>query len=252
VATLRGAVVDTASAQEFYQEIRPALSETEAAAIAAELERKSALFAATLARPAAPPAHAEVRALLRCVFGARRSADRILDAVGAPALAAAIDDLLHSGDDLPVRLERFDALLAQFPEQGFDLPGELLHFTYPDRYWLWTRWIWDPRADTGALRLVTTEETDLDGGGRGATYLAVGQAMVFVHETAAAAGFSTGGHGLFGTDVFLAAVYGVYMNTVLRMRMTQEFTRMVPDLPNLVRRLLGVHYLPAEEVETCR
>jgi hypothetical protein len=36
------------------------------------------------------------------------------------------------------------------------------------------------------------------------------------------------------------------------MRMTQEFTRMVPDLPNLVRRLLGVHYLPNEEVPTCR
>ena len=43
--------------------------------------------------------------------------------------------------------------------------------------------------------------------------------------------------------MFLAAVYGVYMFTVLRMRMTQEFTRLVPPLPDLIRRLLGVYHL---------
>jgi hypothetical protein len=30
---------------------------------------------------------------------------------------------------------------------------------------------------------------------------------------------------------------------VLRLRMTQEFTRIVPPLPDLVRRLLGVYRL---------
>jgi hypothetical protein len=244
VAALTGQVVDTASAQEFYEEIRGALTGTEAAAIAAELEGKAALFGATLAGGGTGCDRDALRQLLRCVFGARRGADRILDEIGPAALAAGIDDLLHSPDALPGRIERFDGLLAAFPEQRLDLPFELLHFTYPDRYWLWTRWMWDPDADTGSLRLVTTEETELHAAGRGQTYLAVGQALVFVHETAAAAGFST--------DVFLAAVYGVYMNTVLRMRMTQEFTRMLPPLPDLVRRLLGVHYLPAQEVETCR
>ncbi len=50
------------------------------------------------------------------------------------------------------------------------------------------------------------------------------------------------GPGLLGTDVFLAAVYGVYMQTVLRMRMTKEFTNILPPLPDLIRRLLGVHH----------
>jgi hypothetical protein len=31
------------------------------------------------------------------------------------------------------------------------------------------------------------------------------------------------------------------MYTVLRLRMTQEFNRIVPELPDLVRRLLGVY-----------
>jgi hypothetical protein len=242
-------MVDTASAQEFHQEIRTSLSAAQAAAIAAELERKAALFAAAFAQSSSLPDRAQLRGVLRCVFGARSSADRMLDAIGPERLAAAAGDLLHSADELAARVDRFDALFEQFPEKSFDLPGELLHFTFPDRYWLWTRWIWDPEAATGALPLVTTEETELPAGGRGETYVALGRAMTFVHETASAAGFSSGGHGLFGTDVFLAAVYGVYMNTVLQMRMTREFTRMIPELPNLVRRLLGVHHL---EVEPCR
>jgi hypothetical protein len=67
--------------------------------------------------------------------------------------------------------------------------------------------------------------------------------MAFVEETGKAAGFTAAGPGLFGADVFLAAVYAVTMYTVLRMRMTREFNRVIPPLPDLVRRLLGVYHL---------
>ncbi len=69
--------------------------------------------------------------------------------------------------------------------------------------------------------------------------------MAFVDETGKAAGFTAAGPGLSALDVLLAAVYGVYMYTVLRMRMTREFNRVVPPLPDLVRRLLGVYHLEA-------
>ena len=71
----------------------------------------------------------------------------------------------------------------------------------------------------------------------------VGQAIAFVNETGTAAGFTAAGPGLFGADVLLAAVYGVYMYTVLQMRLTREFNQVVPTLPHLVRRLLGVYHL---------
>ena len=44
----------------------------------------------------------------------------------------------------------------------------------------------------------------------------------------------------FAVDVYLAAIYGIYLYTVTRLRMTQEFNRVIPQLPDLVRRLLGV------------
>ncbi|MBK7407895.1 MAG: hypothetical protein IPJ40_07325 [Saprospirales bacterium] len=117
----------------------------------------------------------------------------------------------------------------------------MLHFTFPDQHWLWCRWMWDPKTKTGSLPLVVTENFDLGGQSLGETYLKVGKAVAFVHHTGEAAGFQNISRALYGTDVFLCSVYVIYTYTVLRMRMTQEFNKVVPDLAEFTRRLLGVH-----------
>ncbi len=248
---MRGQVVDTASATEFMNEILEKISNDELGDIAAAVQAKSTRMqelvfdrgvGQTLDR-------ARLTGLLRAVFATRRRTEAILDFVGVEALARAVDKLLLDTSDLSTRFADFDTALAGFGEHAFDLPGELLHFVYPDRYWLWTRWMWDPRTETGALPLVTMDDVDLGGAVRGEVYLRVGEAVAFVDETGKASGFTAlgggGSGGPFGIDVYLAAVYGVYMYTVLRMRMTQEFNRLVPELPDLLRRLLGVYYREA-------
>ncbi len=235
-----GQVVDTLVAEEFREEVRKRISDDELRVIGGQLRGKAERFRDLLERgEAARRTPYEIRGLLRPMFGVRRRADAILAGVG-DRLPAEVDLLLHGDEDLPERFERFHALVAGVPGIGPDLPAELLHFTYPDRYWLWTKWMWDPRNGTGALTLVT-DDFDLRADGVGETYLKVGEAVAFVNETGKAAGFASAGEGLLGTDLFLACVYGVYMFTVLRMRMTNEFTKIVPELPELVRRLLGVH-----------
>lgn len=238
-----GQVVDTQSASEFMRETLETVSRDELLSVAALLDAKAAGFAALLGSPgqARQLPREDLRRVLRSIFATRRKADAILDDIGPARLGAAIDDLLHGEGLVTERFNAFDAVLAAYPEQGFDVPSELLHFTAPDRWWLWTRWMWDPRAGTGSLALVTTEDFDLDAPDRGEGYLRVGEAMAFVNETGKAVGFTDLGSGMFGTDVFLACVYSVYMYTVLRLRMTQEFNRIVPELPDLVRRLLGVY-----------
>jgi len=238
-----GQVVDTQSASEFMRETLEKVSRDELVAVSALLDAKAAGFGALLGTPGAARQldRADLRRVLRSIFSTRRKADVILDDIGPARLGAAIDDLLHGPGLIQERMAPFDNLFDAYPEQGFDLPSELLHFTAPDRWWLWTRWMWDPRAGTGALPLVITEDFDLDADDRGDAYLRIGEAMAFVNETGKAVGFTDLGSGLFGADVFLACVYTVYMYTVLRLRMTQEFNRIVPELPDLVRRLLGVY-----------
>jgi hypothetical protein len=239
----QGPVVDTDAAQEFMQQALQMIQAPEMEAIAAELEKKSARFKEALTPQALDKADPErLRRLLRSIFATRRRAREILDAVGADPLARELAELLHGGDPVGRRLDRFDdALAAVEPALRRDVAGEVLHFTDPERYWLWTRWMWDPEIRTGALPLVTMQDFDLSAPSAGATYLRIGQAVAFVNETGRAVGFTRFGSEAFGIDVYLACVYGVYLYTITRMRMTQEFNKVIPPLPQLVRRLLGTH-----------
>lgn len=236
-----GQVVDTESAQEFMREALGKISEAEQHAIAAELEIKHAQFHGLLSRPDRLNPE-ELRFVLRSIFSTRRRVADFLNGPVAAELPAWIEELLRSDDPIGERFQTFHDRLACFPDtQRHDLASELLHFTFPADYWLWTRWVWDRNTRTGALALVTQEEYELSGATVGDTYLRVGRGTAFVHETGKAAGFTRIGEGVFGVDVYLACVYGVYVYTTVRMRMTQEFNRVIPPLPELCRRLLGVY-----------
>lgn len=236
-----GQIVDTDAAREFMREATAKVDEAELRAIVGELEAKGRAFASFLApeRLASGLGHDDLRRLLRSVFATRRHAGEILGADGAvPRLASAIRALMDVTRPLAARIDAFvrDAPLAR-DFWKTDLASECLHFSDPDRYWLWTRWMWDPVAGTGSLPLVVTEGYRLDGATPGQTYLRVGEAIAFVQATAEATDLAL--RGPFGADVFLVSVYTVYVYTVLRMRMTQEFTQVIPGLPDLARRLLG-------------
>lgn len=253
-----GQVVDTPTATEFLEQVLVLTGREELAAIAGEVATKSAAMRNLAGDDPATMSSEVLRELLGWMFCARRHVDKLFAVTDPGALARGIADLLDGGDRLAVRFDRFSALVAGCPEVAADLPAELLHFLDPARYWLWSRWMWDPDTETGSLRLVTMDEVDLDGETRGEMYLNVGRAVAFLSETGHAAGLTTFAHRgdrqdvlyaeAFSTDVFLAAVYGVYMQTVLRMRLTQEFTNLVPPLPQLTRRLLGVHRPPIRKV----
>ena len=238
-----GQIVDTPSALEFMREALEKISEEELAALVAELRYKSQRFHHLLTPETLPTFDEGVfRSLLRSVFSTRRRATEIVALVDAATFRDAVGALLHRTEPLA---ERFDTFCEHLEPLDLsircDLAGECLHYWDFERYWLWTRWVWDPPRRTGALPLVTIQEYDLHAETPGLTYLKVGEAMAFVNSVGEAAGFQRGGRGLLGTDVYLACVYAVYLYTVTRMRMTKEFTRVIPQFPELTRRLLGIY-----------
>lgn len=240
---LEGQVVDTESAKDFMKEALTKIEPNELDEVAEELAEKSRRFAARLGNPSAHPLDdAALLPIFKSIFSVRRKAGAILDKSGG-RMGGWIADLLHGGGSPEKRFETFCGKLpADFsPALGHDLAGELLHYTEPEKYWLWTRWMWDEKVNTGALPLVTIEGVDLEAETVGGTYLRVGEAVLFVRLVGEAAGFTRIGRGPHGVYVYLACVYGVYMYTTLRIRMTQEFNKVVPQLPELIRRLLGTY-----------
>lgn len=241
-------VVDTDTAREFMRETLDKVAAEELAAICAEVEEKSRWFKEQLSPESIPRlSAANYYSVLRRIFSTRRKANKILEQYPIQSLRQWTGELLYGSDPLPHRFRTFvDRLEGLDSNIRFDFASELLHFTDPDRYWLWTRWMWDPKVKTGALPLVTYSSFDLEGETVGDVYMRVGEAVAFVHQVGEAAGFQSIRKSIFGTDVYLSCVYVIYVYTVLRMRMTQEFNKVVPQLPEFSRRLLGVYKVPAE------
>lgn len=234
--------VDTPSAVEFMREALVKISEEDIGVVADLLARKRDALAPFLAEDALAAANAAaVRPILSRVFATRKRADELILAASAPAMAQAMRDLVHGAGRIETRFAAFDTAMGAIdPPIRRDLAGECLHFSDPGRYWMWSRWMWDPEALTGALPLVMVEAFDFSGHDAGAIYLRVGAATSAVIATARDLGFQRMGASPFAVDVYLAAIYGIYLYTVTRLRMTQEFNRVIPQLPALVRRLLGV------------
>ncbi len=248
-----GQVVDTPTAREFTEQALERVSKEELGDIAVLLERKVDAFRSILAEDSlASMTEDQATGLLRSVFASRRRHRVILDTLTLDGFISLCADLLHGAGSAEVRLAAFHDAIAAIgrdvpPQAGFDLGSSLLHFTDPDRYWLWTQWMWDPLSLTGALPLIVTEEVDLVTDDIAESYRRIGVAMAFIDDVGEAAGFRERGHGILDTDVFLGCVYAIYMYTTLRMRMTQEFNQVVPQLGDLLRRLLGVYRSPLIE-----
>lgn len=233
--------VDVPTAKELLEQIHRHFSVEEIGELVAELERKVAAIRRLLYDPQLDASG--VRAALQWTFVGRRRASAIMGARGDRQLAGWVTDLLHGSDELPARFERFCA--AAGPLDGAsaaELASELLHFSRPECHWLWTRWIWSAESRTGALPLLIGEEYEFEADGLGATYLRVGEALEALDASPEAGAFRLRGGGRLATDVLLACTYGVYMRTVLGLKMTQEFNALVPPMTQLVRRLLGTYY----------
>jgi hypothetical protein len=246
-------IVDTESAKEFMREALDKVASEELLKICSEVEQKSRWFREKLDREAIPKlSSAEYFSLLRRIFATRRKAEAILKQFPLENLREWTATLLYGNGEVKARFQNFvDKLDGLENNLRRDFASEILHFTDPEKYWLWTRWMWDPKTRTGALPLVTYSAYDFSGETAGDIYMRVGEAVAFVHHVGEAAGFQTISKTIFGTDVFLSCVYVVYVYTVLRMRMTQEFNKVMPGLPEFSRRLLGVYKKPLGNESNC-
>ena len=235
-------VVDAECAHEFLKEATKLASSEELADMGDRLGKKSELFGKLLAEDAMDRFDKDdLKALLNLIFSLRRKSGRLLRENGLDKMRSEIRELLYGEEPVKRRFDRFTTSIKVFNDSlAPALASELLHYSRPERYWLWTPWIWDPKTKAGALSLVIQNDVDLSGSSNGEIYENVGKATALVDALGHQEGYSSMGKGLSGTNVFLGCVYAVYMFAVFKMRLSQEFNRILPELPELARRILGV------------
>lgn len=164
------------------------------------------------------------------------------------------DELLNGDAPTPVRVFLFvEKLNALDTRLALELASGLLHNISPNDNWLWTRWLWDPTTGTGILPLLAGSVHNLVADNLADGYARVGAVTAMSMKFAEGTGLfvdelmSTEKRAQFANSAFLACAYGVYMYGSTSWRLSRDFNELLPSLPNMARRLLGLKKIREEE-----
>ncbi len=162
------------------------------------------------------------------------------------------DDLLNGEDPTPVRVAKFvQKLDALDTRLALELASGLLYNMSPKENWLWTRWLWDPTTGTGILPLLAGSTHNLLADNLADGYSRVGLVTAMSMKFGEGTGLWTDElianekRARFANSAFLACAYNVYLYGTTSWRLSREFNNLLPSLPNMARKLLGLPKIPS-------
>jgi len=181
------------------------------------------------------------------VTSARRHAQALHASLQPERVNAAAQLLLFGSRPSARRVADFVSTLELRDQRlGLELATGLLHFLQPEGHWLWMRWMWDAKNNTGILPLLAGSVRNLLADDMAQGYVNVGSVTAMSFRFAEGTGLLTSDltdhpeRSPFAVDAFLACAYCVYMYGITSWRLSREFHRLLPSLPKLARRLLGI------------
>jgi len=157
------------------------------------------------------------------------------------------EQLIKGEAPASVRVATFvEKLNALDTRLALELATGLLHNTFPSQHWLWTRWLWDPTVGTGILPLLAGSTHNLQAENLADGYARVGAVTAMSVKFGEGTGLfvedltSNEKRAPFANSAFLACAYSVYLYGTTSWRLSREFNGLLPTLPNMARRLLGL------------
>ncbi len=165
-----------------------------------------------------------------------------------------LDQLVSGTEPAPVRIAVFvEKLSALDTRLALELATGVMTNLAPEEHWLWTRWLWDPTTGTGILPLLAGSVHNLVATNIADGYARVGAVTAMSMKFAEGTGLWTqeltaDEHGAaFANSAFLACAYSIYMYGSTGWRLSREFNDLLPSLPNMARRLLGLPKIKDEQ-----
>jgi hypothetical protein len=127
------------------------------------------------------------------------------------------------------------------PAIAMDIATEVLHAYAPDKYILWTRWVWDPEYSNGALACFmefVTNDSKWEEKGLGKSYHDVEGVVRDIQGYLERAKFVIGKP--YSADVFLAYLYADYFYKVFLATSKSLSGIFAKEGYDLVYKILGV------------
>jgi hypothetical protein len=243
--------------EETLQDALKQVSSNDVIAIADELaERRTRLFLGLETdspQGAVPAKLASSFAEIAAAVTHTRANARIITNYFAQSDYTIFNELLKGDVPTPVRVSAFvQKLNALDTRLALELATGLLHNTSPKANWLWTRWLWDPTTGTGTLPLLAGSTHNLLADNLADGYARVGAVTAMSMKFAEGTGLWTDGlisnekRAQFANSAFLACAYNVYLYGTTSWRLSREFNNLLPSLPNMARKLLGLKKIKKE------
>jgi len=171
-----------------------------------------------------------------------------------PPTGKIFDELLHGESPTPLRVAKFVETLSTLDTRlALELASGLLHNTSPKDHWLWTRWLWDPTTGTGILPLLAGSTHNLLSENLADGYARVGAVSAMSTKFGEGTGLwsdeliANEKRAEFSNSAFLACAYNVYLYGTTSWRLSREFNNLLPSLPNMARKLLGLKKIKEED-----
>ena len=244
---------DDPELQNYLQDALGQVAPEDVIAIADELaERHARLFLNTSTRLSASlkvdsPQFASASADIFAAVTHTKANARTLSNHFAQGGNKLFDELLDGDAPTPVRVASFvEKLNVLDTRLALELATGLLHNISPKDNWLWTRWLWDPTVGTGILPLLAGSVHNLVAENLADGYARIGAVTAMSMKFGEGTGLFTSElldsekRAPFANSAFLACAYSVYLYGTTSWRLSREFNGLLPTLPNMARRLLGL------------
>ncbi|WP_369611707.1 hypothetical protein [Sulfurisphaera javensis] len=106
--------------------------------------------------------HEDAKKLFEIIFYAKKYADEVISQTGLPQLSKAYSLLKDTSKSYDERVEGFVSIVKGGNKKDIeDMAKEIIHFIEPDKYPLWTRWIWNKERNTGSITYVLKDNITL-------------------------------------------------------------------------------------------
>jgi len=240
---------DDPELQETMQEAFSQVSPDDLVAVADELHARHEIYAERFSDPQKlwAPDQEELKRFFREATYANKHAKQASAYFENVAFMPLAGGLLHGQGGPAERIVEFVKKTGDLDRRlSLELATSILHYFQPEKHWLWTRWMWDPGKKTGILPLTAGGTHNLEADNLQEGYVKVGSVSAMSARFAEGTGLISDAligdprRSPFAVDVFLASSYAVYLYGITSWRLSREFNNLLPTLPDLMRKLLGL------------
>ncbi|MBB5254591.1 hypothetical protein HNQ62_002365 [Sulfurisphaera ohwakuensis] len=104
----------------------------------------------------------DVRKLFEIIFYAKKYVNDVISQTPLPLLSKAYSVLKDTSRSYNERVEEFSSLIKGGNKKDVeDMAKEIIHFLEPEKYPLWTRWVWNKERNTGSITYVLKDNVTL-------------------------------------------------------------------------------------------